>query len=177
MWSLPQGANSIWVAAAAAKSRQLGPTLCNPIDGSPPGSPVPGILQARTLEWVAISFSNVWKWKVKVKLLTFRLLATHGIFQARVLEWGAIAVSQSIKYKAGWAKGQRSSKYKEGSPWWGFEGRVAGRTVSCQDRNGSGKAQLWEQDPCPGTKSVTWNHLSMQTSAGDGSFWKFKVLY
>ena len=45
-------------AAAAAKSRQLRPTLCNPIDGSPPGSPVPGILQARTLEWVAISFSN-----------------------------------------------------------------------------------------------------------------------
>ena len=45
-------------AAAAAKSRQSCPTLCNPIDGSPPGSPVPGILQARTLEWVAISFSN-----------------------------------------------------------------------------------------------------------------------
>jgi len=44
--------------AAAAKSPQSCPTLCNPIDGSPPGSPVPGILQARTLEWVAISFSN-----------------------------------------------------------------------------------------------------------------------
>ena len=54
-------------AAAAAKSLQLCLTLCDPIDGSPPGSPVPGILQARTLEWVAISFSNVWKWKVKVK--------------------------------------------------------------------------------------------------------------
>ena len=46
------------VAAAAAKSLQSCPTLCNPIDGSPPGSPVPGILQARTLEWVAISFSS-----------------------------------------------------------------------------------------------------------------------
>ena len=57
-------------AAAAAKSRQSGPTLCDPIDGSPPGSPIPGILQARTLEWVAISFSNAWKWKVKVKLLS-----------------------------------------------------------------------------------------------------------
>ena len=56
-------------AAAAAKSLQSCPTLCNPIDGSPPGSPVPGILQARTLEWVAISFSNVWKWKVEVKSL------------------------------------------------------------------------------------------------------------
>ena len=54
-------------AAAAAKSLQLCPTLCDPIDGSPPGSPVPGILQARTLQWVAISFSSAWKWKVKVK--------------------------------------------------------------------------------------------------------------
>jgi len=53
-----------------AKSLQSCPTLCNPIDGSPPGSPVPGILQARTLEWVAISFSNAWKWKVKVKSLS-----------------------------------------------------------------------------------------------------------
>ena len=57
-------------AAAAAKSLQLCPTLCDPIDGSPRGSPVPRILQARTLEWVAISFSNTWKWKVKVKLLS-----------------------------------------------------------------------------------------------------------
>ena len=57
-------------AAAAAKSFQLCPTLCDPIDGSPPGSPVPGILQARTPEWVAISFSNTSKWKVKVKLLS-----------------------------------------------------------------------------------------------------------
>ena len=64
-------------AAAAAKLLQLCPTLCNPIDGSPPGSPVPGILQARTLEWVAISFSNAWKWKVKVKSLScVWLLAT-----------------------------------------------------------------------------------------------------
>ena len=63
--------------AAAAKSLQSCPTLCNPRDGSPPGSPIPGILQARTLEWVAISFSNTWKWKVKVKsLIHVRLLAT-----------------------------------------------------------------------------------------------------
>ena len=57
-------------AAAAAKSLQSCPTLCDPMDGSPPGSLVPGILQARTLEWVAISFSNAWKWKVKVKSLS-----------------------------------------------------------------------------------------------------------
>ena len=61
----------------AAASLQSCPTLCDPIDGSPPGSPVPGILQARTLEWVAVSFSSAWKWKVKVKLLSrVWLLAT-----------------------------------------------------------------------------------------------------
>ena len=56
-----------------AKSLQLCPTLCDPIDSSPPGSPIPGLLQARTLEWVAISFSNAWKWK---SLSRVRLLAT-----------------------------------------------------------------------------------------------------
>ena len=59
-WNLVQCTH---VAAATAKSLQSCPTLCDPIDGSPRGSPVPGILQARTLEWVAISFSNAWKWK------------------------------------------------------------------------------------------------------------------
>ena len=67
-------------AAAAAKSLQSCPTLCDPIDGSQPGSPIPGILQARVLEWVAISFSNAWKWKVKVKSLSrVRLLTTPWI--------------------------------------------------------------------------------------------------
>ena len=65
------------IQTAAAKSLQSCPTLLDPIDGSPPGFPVPGILQARTLEWVAISFSNAWKWKVKVKSFSrIRLLAT-----------------------------------------------------------------------------------------------------
>ena len=87
-----------------AKSLQSCPTLCNPIDGSPPGSPVLGILQERILEWVAISFSNAWKWKVKVKSLSCVRLcdpmdcslpgsSVCGIFQARVLEWGSIAFS------------------------------------------------------------------------------------
>ena len=67
-------------AAAAAKSLQSCATLCDPIDGSPPGSPVPGTLQARTLEWVAISFSNAWKWKVQVKSFSrVWLLATPWI--------------------------------------------------------------------------------------------------
>ena len=92
------------VAAAAAKSFRSRPTLCNPRDGSPPSSPVPGILQARTLEWVAISFSNARKWKLNVKSLSrVRLLATPWTaahqappsrdLQARVLEWGATAFS------------------------------------------------------------------------------------
>ena len=72
MWLMDAAA-----AAAAAKSLQSCLTLCDPIDGSPPGSPIPGILQARTLEWVAISFSKAWKWKVKVKSLSrVRLLGT-----------------------------------------------------------------------------------------------------
>ena len=88
--------------AAASESLQSSLTLCDPIDGSPPGSPVPAILQARTLAWVAISFSNPWKWKVKVKSCptlsdpmdcSLRGSSVHGIFQARVLEWGAIAFS------------------------------------------------------------------------------------
>ena len=97
--------NCLKWAAAAAKLPQSCPTLCDPIDGSPPGSPFPGILQARTLEWAAVSFSYAWKWKVKVKLLSrVWLLVTPwtvarqappstGFFQARVLEWGAIAFS------------------------------------------------------------------------------------
>ena len=95
--------NSAAAAAAAAKSLQSCPTLCYHIEDRLPGSPVPGILQARTLEWVAISFSNAWKWKVKVKSLSRVLLfmdtmdcslpgsSVHGIFQARVLEWGVSA--------------------------------------------------------------------------------------
>ena len=71
------GRHYIAAAAATAKSLQSCLTLCDPRDSSPPGSPVPGILHARTLEWVAISFSNAWKWKVKVKLLSHVwLLAT-----------------------------------------------------------------------------------------------------
>ena len=68
---------SLSPAAAAAKSLQSCPTLCDPIDGSPPGYPIPGILQARKLEWVAICFSNAWKWKNKIKPLSrVWLLAT-----------------------------------------------------------------------------------------------------
>ena len=86
--------------AAAAKLLQLCPTLCDPIDGSPPGSAVPEILQAGTLEWVAISFSSAWKWNMKVNSLSNPIdyslpgSSVHGIFQARVLEWVSIAFSR-----------------------------------------------------------------------------------
>ena len=75
---LPETITTLLISyAAAAKLLQLCPTLCDPIDGSPPGSPVPGILQARALEWIATSFSSAWKWKVKVKSLSrVWLLAT-----------------------------------------------------------------------------------------------------
>ena len=103
-WSKPERKTPIQYAA---KSLQSCPTLCDPIDGSPPGSPIPGILQAKPLEWVAISFSNAWKWKVKSESEVVQSCLTlsdpmdcslpgssvHGIFQARVLEWGAIAFS------------------------------------------------------------------------------------
>ena len=89
-------------AAAAAKSLQSCPTLCDPIDGSPPGSTVPGILQVRTLEWVAISFSNAWKWKVKVKSLSrVWLLATP---------WTAA-------YQAPMPMGFSRQEYWSGVPW------------------------------------------------------------
>ena len=94
------------MAAAAAKSLQSCPTLCDPIDGSPPGSPVPGILQARTLEWVAISFSQCVKVKSESEVAQSCLTlgdrmnrrlpgsSVPGILQARVLEWVAISFSK-----------------------------------------------------------------------------------
>ena len=111
----PSFPTSCWVLAV--KSLQSCLTLCNPIDGSPPGSPVPGFLQARTLEWVTIAFSNVWKWKVKSESdvaqscptlsdpmdCSLPVSSIHGILQARVLEWGAIAFS-----------GQRRQEYTMG---------------------------------------------------------------
>ena len=98
-----------YAAAATPKSLQSCPTLCNPIDGSPPGSPVPGILQARILEWVAISSSSAWKWKVKGKLLSPTCSdpmdcsppgsTVHGIFQARVLDGVPLPSPPNTKFK------------------------------------------------------------------------------
>ena len=87
-----------FIVAAAAKSHQSCPTLCDPIDGSPPGSPVPGILQARILEWVAISMKVKSESEVTQSCpalsdpidCSLPGASFHGVFQARVLEWGAI---------------------------------------------------------------------------------------
>ena len=83
-------------AAAAAKSLQSCPALCKPIDGSPPGSPVPGTLQARTLEWVAISFSNAWKWKWSRSVVS-NSLRPHGLQPSRLLcPWDFLGKSTGV---------------------------------------------------------------------------------
>ena len=96
-WNCPGKHTGCWYCKVASVMSDL-------IDGSQPGSTVSGILQARTLEWVAISFSSAWKWKVKVKSCptlcdprdcSLPGSCVHGIFQARVLEWGAIAFSKA----------------------------------------------------------------------------------
>ena len=98
----------IYSAAAAAKLLQSCPTLCDPIDSSPPGSPIPGILQTRTLKWVAISFSNAWKWKVKVKSLSrVRLLATP------------------------WTSALQAPPSMEAPPPWDFPGKSTGVGCHC----------------------------------------------
>ena len=94
-------ASLVTAAAAAAKSLQSCPTLCHPIDGSPPGSPVPGILQARKLEWVTISFSNARKWEVKVKS------------RSRVLP---SAIPQTAAYQAPPSMGFSRQEYWSGVP-------------------------------------------------------------
>ena len=115
-WRQPWVHQQVWGVGcsqegAAAALLQSCLTLCDPIDGSPPGSPVPGILQARTLEWVAISFSNAWKWKVKVKSLSrVRLLATPwtGAYQgppsmgfSRQEYWSRVSLPSPQKWLRG----------------------------------------------------------------------------
>ena len=106
-------------AAAAAKSLQSCPTLCDPIDGSPSGSNVPGILQARTLEWVAIAFSNAWKWKVKVKSLSH--------VQLFVTPWTAA-------YQAPLSMGFSRQEYWSGEPLPSPPGNTSDKESACQCR-------------------------------------------
>ena len=139
----------------AAKPLQSCLTLCDPVDDSPPGCPVPGILQARTLEWVAISFSNAWKWKVKIEKEVAQSCPTlcnpidsspqgspvPGILQARTLEWVAISFTmhESEKWKL---------KVKSLSPVWLF---ATPWTVAYQAplSMGFSRQEYWSGVPLP----------------------------
>ena len=97
------------LAAAAAKWLQSCLTLCDPRDSSSPGSPVPGVLQARTLEWLAISFSNAWKWKVKMKSLRLSTWKLHSRVRLLVTPWTAV-------YQAPPSMGFSRQEYWSGVP-------------------------------------------------------------
>ena len=137
---------SFMFGVAAAKSLQSCPTLCNPIDGSPPGSPVPGILQARTLEWVATSLLQCMKVKSESEVAqscptpsdpmdcSLSGSSIHGVFQARVLEWGAIAFSTLITRETQIKTTMRYhltpvKKTKNNKCWWACGEK--GTTVPC----------------------------------------------
>ena len=139
------------VAAAAAKLLQSCLTLCDPIDGSPWGSPVPGILQARTLEWVAIAFSNAWKWKVKVKSLSLvRLLATPWTVAhqappsmgfSRQEYWSGVPLPSPPEV-AGDFKTRRGDKDKSWAESQSPEPQKRGRLRSCQRRNARNRQEV-----------------------------------
>ena len=133
-------------AAAAAKSLQSCPPLCDPIDGSPPGFPIPGILQARTLEWVAISFSNTGKWSRSVVSDSSDPMdcslpgsSIRGILQTRVLEWIAIASPSETHRQGERVRGLREMRglldfYHHG--WFRWErGLFLERQVICDGKN------------------------------------------
>ena len=157
---------SLHVTAAAAKSLQSCPTLCDPIDGSPPGSPVPGILQARTLEWVAVSFSNAWKWKVRVKSLSrVRLLATPwtAAHQApppmgfsRQDYWSGVPLPSPLHVTAG-AKGHHLS----------FSG---GNLVRSFPSSAQLVGSLW-LIPFPQNVELSLTPYSLQCELGDPNPW------
>ena len=121
-------------AAAAAKSLQSCPTLCDPIDGSPPGSAIPGILQARTLEWVVIYFSNPWKWKVTVKSFSrVWLLGTP---------WTAAYVSpQSM----GFSRQEYWSRVPLPSPVVKLHNNTTKNTEATREENGLFAKEPWTQ--------------------------------
>ena len=137
----------IGAAAAAAKLLQLCPTLCNSRDSSPPVSLVPGILQARTLEWVAISFSNAWKWKAKVKSLSrVRLLATPwqtNIFLTNFKLWASIILTGATPKRTpleAWSK--RSHCLVSLPFFWKCYPKLT--LIYCRERDGKRKDSFWQ---------------------------------
>ena len=155
-------------AAAAAKSLQSCPTLCDHIDGSPPGSPIPGILQLRTLEWVAISFSNAGKWKVKVKSLSrARLLVTPWTAAhqdplpmgfSRQEYWSGVPLPSPVEVS--WLDHR-----KEGFPWW-----LSGKESTCHCR----RHEMWvrslgQEDPLEESMATHSNISVFLSFPGGGS--------
>ena len=133
-------------SAATAKLLQSCLTLCDPIDNSPPGSPVPGILQARTLEWVAISFSNAWKWKVKVKSLShvqlFETLWT-AVYQPPNYCGQMPALSLPIRALVGSMGGR-----KLWSRWWSLKKLKHGCLAnSCANPAFQNHSRVWRHVP------------------------------
>ena len=160
----------------AAKSLQSCPTLCSPTDGSPPGSPILGILQARTLEWVAISFSNAGKWKVKVKSLSrVQLLATPWTQPTRLLRpWDFPGKSTGVGCHC-----LLYSRRKEAKPKWKQRSAVAvpggeNKVPCCKEQNSKelGMLGTWIKVNCESEKSVShvqlfatlWTIQSMEFS-------------
>ena len=150
-----QNSNGLYfhAAAAAAKSLQLCPTLCNPRDSSPPGSPVPGILQARTLEWAAVSFSNAWKWKVKAKSLSHPdHQQPHGLQPTRLLcPWDSPGKSTGVGcHRPLWYFHEWTPKsfyplciVDHGLPWW-----LNSKEYTCNAGNAGDEALiLGREDP------------------------------
>ena len=137
-----------------AKSLQSCPTLCDPIDSSPPGSPVPGILQARTLEWVAISFSNAWKWKVKGKSISHVQL---------------IATPRTVEYQAPPSMGFSRQEYWSGMPL----PSPRGTAVLPNHRTGS-----WMRDQARWASSVEkpWEVLWRRRSGIQSTSWIFSII-
>ena len=165
-------------AAAAAKSLQLCLTLCDPIDGSPPGSPISGILQARTLEWVAISFSNAWKWKVKVKSLS-RVWPSAtpwtAVYQAppsmgfsRQEYWRGVPLLHSLVQKQfNWhlrTLGERMQGTEGQTQWWVHlntctEDVLSGSRICCSGLRAAWPHSVWW--PAQGTAlALMWLQLS-----------------
>ena len=150
--------NSIYLkstVAAAAKSLQSCPTLCYPTVGSPPGSPVHGILQARTLEWVTISFSIAWKWKVKVKLLSrLWLLATPwtAAYPGSPHPWDFLGKSTGVAYYCLLRKSTVVSYNKTTVTWQQINCQVGLKALS----------KTWEKSKCFQIMPPLWGWIPCQ---------------
>ena len=154
-WNWVIGSDADDPSAAAAKPLQSCPTPCDPKDGSPPGSPVPGILQARTLEWVAISFSNAWKWKGKVKSLSrVQLFATPwtAAYQAplsmgfsRQEYWSGVPLPSPRVCQTEWSTSEREKQILYSNTYMKSTKMVLINLFAGRDRDIDIENRLWTQ--------------------------------